>query len=277
MKRLRAACLASALAGLLVTPAAAAPPLDPAAAIAKSTQAVGRTVGGHALTDSHGVPLRLTDFRGKPLVISLVYSSCSSVCPPTTQHTIDAVTEAGRVFGLDRFAVLTVGFDARNDTVPRMAQFASQQGIKLPNWRVASGDAASIEALLGDLGFSYRAAAGGFDHPTQTTILDRDGRIYRHVYGEAFPLRMFMEPMKDVVYGTSTPFSFTGIVDRIKFICTAYDPGAGRYRIDYGLVFGSTLAAISLLLFGGLLLREWLRAGARTRQRLARQRLAGGN
>ena len=50
---------------------------------------------------------------------------------------------------------------------------------------------------------------------------------------------MFMEPMKDVVYGTSTPFSFTGIVDRIKFICTAYDPGAGRYRIDYGLVFGS--------------------------------------
>jgi protein SCO1/2 len=54
-------------------------------------------------------------------------------------------------------------------------------------------------------------------------------------------------------------------VDRIKFICTAYDPGAGRYRIDYGLVFGSVLAAISLLLMGGLILREWLRAGhART-------------
>jgi protein SCO1/2 len=170
------------------------------------------------------------------------------------------VTEAGRMFGLDRFAVLTIGFDARNDTVPRMAQFASQQGIKLPNWRVASGDAATVAALLGDVGFSYRAVAGGFDHPTQTTILDRDGKVYRQVYGEAFPLRMFMEPMKDVVYGTSTPFTFTGIVDRIKFICTAYDPGAGRYRIDYGLVFGSVIAAFSLLIMGGLLLREWLRA-----------------
>jgi protein SCO1 len=261
MTRLRAAGAASALLGLLALPAAAAPPLDPAAAIAKSTQAVGRTVGNHTFTDSKGAPVSLADYRGKPLVISLVYSSCSSVCPPTTQHTIDAVTEAGRMFGLDRFAVLTVGFDARNDTVPRMAQFASRQGIKLPNWQVASGDAATIAALLNDVGFSYREVAGGFDHPTQTTILDRDGKVYRQVYGEAFPLRMFMEPMKDVVYGTSTPFSFTGIVDRIKFICTAYDPGAGRYRIDYGLVFGSAIAAFSLLVMGGLVWREWLRAG----------------
>ncbi len=72
---------------------------------------------------------------------------------------------------------------------------------------VASADAATIEALLRDLGFSYRAVAGGFDHVTQTTILDRDGKIYRHVYGDDFPLQMFMEPMKDVVYGTTTPFS----------------------------------------------------------------------
>ncbi|HMM90330.1 SCO family protein [Bradyrhizobium sp.] len=273
MTGLRAACAASALICLLATPAPAAPALDPGAAIAKSTQALGRTVGNHPLTDSSGTPFSLADYRGKPLVVSLVYSSCSSVCPPTTQHTIDAVTEAGRVFGLDRFAVLTIGFDARNDTVPRMAQFASRQGIKLPNWRVASGDAATVAVLLDDLGFSYRAVAGGFDHPTQTTILDGDGKVYRQVYGEAFPLRMFMEPMKDVVYGNRTPFSFTGIVDRVKFICTAYDPGAGRYRIDYGLVFGSVLAAISLLVMGGLLLREWLRAGARG----DRQSLADGN
>ena len=260
----RAACAVFVLAGVLAAPVLAAPALDQDAAIAKSTRALGRHVGNHSLTDSGGVTFSLADYRGKPLIISLVYSSCSSVCPPTTQHTIDAVTEAGRVFGLDRFAVLTIGFDARNDTVPRMAQFASRQGIKLANWRVASGDAVTVAALLDDLGFSYRAVAGGFDHPTQTTILDRDGKVYRHVYGEAFPLRMFMEPMKDVVYGTTMPFSFTGIVDRIRFICTAYDPGAGRYRIDYGLVFGSVLAAFSLLLMGGLLLREWLRAGART-------------
>jgi protein SCO1 len=256
------ASLATMLAFLLIAPASPAPqPLDPAASIALGERALGRVLGSYALTDSRGAALSLRDYRGKPFVISLVYSSCSSVCPATTQHLIDAVTEAGRVFGLDRFAVLTIGFDARNDTVPRMVQFASTQGIRLPNWRVASGDAATIEAILNDLGFSYRAVAGGFDHPTQTTILDGDGRIYRHVYGDDFPLTMFMEPMKDVIYGTRTPFSFAGILDRIKFICTAYDPGSRRYRFDFGLVFGAVITAFSLLAMAGLLLREWIRSG----------------
>ena len=256
--------VAALLALFMIVPAQAAEPatplLDPAAAIAMGERAVGRTLGNYTLTDSRGISFSLREYRGKPLVISLVYSACSSVCPATTQHLIDAVTEAGRVFGPDRFAVLTVGFDARNDTVPRMAQFASVQGIKFANWRIASGDTATIEALLNDLGFSYRAVAGGFDHPTQTTILDRDGRIYRHVYGDDFPLPMFMEPMKDVIYGTTTPFSFRGIIDRIKFICTAYDPGARRYRIDFGLLFGAVIAAFSLLAMAGLILREWIRS-----------------
>ena len=258
-----AACAATALAYVLVAPVSAAPAsaqLDPVATIAKGTHALGRGIGSYTLVDMNGESLALRDYRGKPLVISLVYTACSSVCPPTTQHVIDAVNEAGRMIGLDRFNVLTVGFDARNDTPARLTQFASTQGIKSPNWRVASADAATIEALLGDLGFSYRAVAGGFDHLTQTTIVDREGRIYRHVYGEAFPLQMFMEPLKDVVYGTTTSFTFRGIVDRIKFICTAYDPGSGRYRIDFGLVFGGVIAAFSLLVMGGLILREWFRS-----------------
>jgi len=255
-------CMAGAAA-----PAAAPDPLaarlDAKKAIERSEAALGRTVGAYHLTDSTGEPLALAALRDRPLVISLVYSACSSVCPLTTQHLIDAVDQANRVIGTDRFAVLTVGFDARNDTPGRMAHFASTQGIKAPNWRIASADSGTISALLRDLGFSYVSVAGGFDHITQTTIVDRTGRIYRHVYGDEFPIRMFMEPLKDVVYGTTTPFTVSGILDRIKFICTTFDPGAGRYRIDYGLMFGSVIAALSLVIFGGWIAREWMRATRR--------------
>jgi protein SCO1/2 len=237
--------------------------LDPRQVMERSEAAIGRTVGPYRLTDSKGAPLPLANLRGRPLVVSLVYSACSSVCPVTTQHLIGAVEQANRLIGTDRFNVLTIGFDARNDTPGRMAHFASVQGIQAPNWHVASADSATISALLRDLGFSYVAAAGGFDHLTQTTILDRDGRVYRHVYGEDFPIRMFIEPLKDVVYGTTTPLSWSAIVDRIKFICTVFDPGAGRYRIDYGSVFGSVIAGISLLIFGALIAREWIRTTRR--------------
>jgi protein SCO1 len=237
--------------------------LDPAKAIARSEQAIGRTVGAYRLTDSTGSPLALGSYRGKPLVISLVYSACSSICPPTTQHLIAAVHEARRVVGSDRFEVLTVGFDARNDTPSRMAQFAAMQGVKFTNWRLASADPGTLEALLRDLGFSYTAVAGGFDHVAQTTILDHEGRIYRHVYGDDFPIQMFVEPLKDLVYGTNTGLTLSTVFDRIRFICTTYDPLSRRYRIDYGLVFGSVIAGLSLLVFGGILLREWRRT-ART-------------
>lgn len=238
--------------------------LNPKQVIDRSESAIGRLVGGYQFIDHKGEPVSLAALRGRPLVVSLVYSSCASICPTTTQHLIEAVSEANRVFGADKFTVLTVGFDARNDTPARMAHFASVQGIRAPNWRVASADPGTISALLRDLGFSYEAATGGFDHITQTTILDRDGRVYQHVYGEDFPIRMFMEPMKDVVYGTKTSaFTMSGILDRIKFICTTFDPGAGRYKIDYGLVFGSVIAAFSLVVFGGLIAREWVRTTRR--------------
>ena len=255
-----ALALAAPMAALADAGSESAARIDPRRAMERSEQVIGRAIGNYALTDATGARLALADYRGTPLVISLVYTACSSVCPPATQHLIEAVNEANRVLGPDRFAVLTVGFDARNDTPARLAQFAGTQGIKSANWRLASADAATIDALLRDLGFSYATVAGGFDHVTQTTIVDRDGSIYRHVYGDDFPLPMFMEPLKDAVYGTTTALTFSGILDRIRFICTIYDPGAGRYRIDYGLTFGSVIAALSLVVFGGLLLREWRRA-----------------
>lgn len=231
--------------------------LDPKRAFERSEGSIGRMVGAYSLTSTKGQPVSLTSLRGKPVVVSLVYSACSSVCPVTTQRLLDAVDQANQLFGPDRFEVITIGFDARNDTPARMATFASTQGIKAPNWRVASGDTATINAILRDLGFSYARVAGGFDHVTQTTILDNDGKVYRHVYGEDFPIRMFMEPLRDVIYGRSSPVTVSGLIDRIKFICTTFDPGAGRYKIDYGLVFGSVLGALSLLVFGLVIAREW--------------------
>lgn len=251
--------LAAGLFVSLAGPVSAAG-IDPAAALAKSEAAIGRTVGNYRMVDSRSIPFELNSYRGKPLVVSLIYTACSSVCPPTTQHVIKAVQEANRAFGADRFSVLTVGFDARNDAPAKLAAFASVQGVDAPNWRLASADAGSLEALLRDLGFSYRAIAGGFDHVSQTTILDKDGRVYRHVYGDEFPMTMFTEPLKEAVFGGGSPFTVSGLVDRVRFICTTYDPGLGRYKIDYGLTFGASLAALSLLVMGSLIVREWARS-----------------
>ena len=233
--------------------------LDQSRVLEISQNAIGRTVGEYRFVDAKGVRLDVGELRGKPLVISLVYSSCSHVCPMITQRLRRAVEEAQRVIGADRFTVITVGFDTRNDTPMRMAAFARAQGVDLPNWRFLSGDDASVSALAKNIGFTYAPSAGGYLHISQVSIIDRDGRVYRQVYGDDFPIQVFMEPLKEAVYGTvGTLGSIGGLLDRVRFICTVYDPNQGRYRISFAIAMSLLAGVISLGATAVVITRAWL-------------------
>ncbi len=250
--------LALVLALTMLPVVAVASRMEPEDVVARSEAAIGRQVGAYTLTDSNGDALPLARFQGRPLVISLVYTSCSSVCPVTTQHVRQAVVSAREVLGEDAFAVLTVGFDTRHDTPAQLRAFASTQGLDLGDWQLASSDAGTMQALLRDVGFSYDAAAGGFEHLTQTTILDANGRVYRQVYGDSFPDQIFIEPLKELVFGTETrSLSFGDLVNRIKFICTVYNPSSRAYQFDYAIGFGIVIGGLSLILSGLVIFRLW--------------------
>lgn len=237
----------------------AAASLDQSTSLAISQQAIGRALGAYRFVDAKGARVDLTELRGKPLVVSLIYTGCSHVCPMTTQRLRLAVEEARRLMGTDRFIVVTVGFDTRNDTPMRMAAFARAQGADLPNWRFLSGDEASVSALAADLGFTYAASGGGYLHIAQTTIVDSNGRVYRQVYGDDFPIQVFMEPLKEAVYGTvGSMRSLSSLVDRVRFLCTVYDPRQGRYRVSYAIAMGLLAGLISLGATAIVISRAWL-------------------
>lgn len=231
--------------------------MDAQIAFEESQAAIGRQTAAHVLTDHTGAALALEDLRGKPLVISLIFTRCTTVCPITTDHLRDAVIEAQRVLGPGRFNILTFGFDASGDRPGRLASFGNTHRIlDVEDWYIASADEATTAAFLEDLGFSFRAAAGGFDHVMQTSILDETGTLHRQIYGETFPLPVFMEPMMDLVLGTRTrSLAPRDLWDRVAFLCTTYNPLTGAYRFDYGIFFGVFFGALSLLIFGVILLR----------------------
>lgn len=235
------------------------PRIDATQALAASEAAIGRQIGDHRLLRSDGTALTLSELRGKPLVISLIYTSCSTVCPVSTQTLKSSVAQARKALGTDSFRILTVGFDARNDTPRRMTAFARDNAIDKDSlWQVVSGSPAALEALIEDVGFTYSGAAGGFEHISQTTIVDAEGRVYRQVYGDEFPLQVFMEPLKELVFGISvSSFTPTALADRLRFICTVYDPKTGRYRTEYAIYIGITAGATSLILMAWVIVRMW--------------------
>jgi protein SCO1/2 len=233
-------------------------------ALALSQAAIGRRVGDYTLTDTGGRTLHLASLRGKPLLVSFIYTGCFSVCPTATRTLKRAVESALGTLGPDSFNVVSVGFNLPFDTPDALRAFASQQGVYLPNWRFLSPDAQTLDALAKDLGFSYVGAAGGFDHITQVSILDGDGRVYRQVYGEAFPLPQLVGPLRELLTGTPQgAASMRGFIERVRLLCMAYDPTTGRYRYNYSIVLEIAGGLMSISAMAIFLLRE-LRKTRRT-------------
>ena len=235
------------------------------AALARSQAAVGTVVGNHWLVDSGGRSVSLATFRGRPVVISLIYTSCYHICPMLTNHLAEVVEVARDALGEDSFTVLTIGFDTPIDTPGRMRLFAKERGIELSDWYFLSSDAATMEALTRDLGFTYFPSPKGFDHLSQTTVIDAEGRLYRQVYGERFEAPSLVEPLKQLVFGEDAdPTTLTGWLNGVRLFCTVYDPSSGRYRFDYSIFVAIAVGFVSLTSIGVFVVRAWRQSGKRT-------------
>ena len=230
--------------------------LDPAAAVARSQAAIGRSLGDHRLLDVDNRVVRLADYRGKPLVVALVFTACTESCPLIVQRLADAVEAARQVLGPESFAVVTVGFDAEHDTPARMKAYARTQGVGGSGWQFLSGDRASVDALIDDLGFSRVPSPRGFDHIAQISIVDRDGRVHGHVYGADFEVPALVEPLKVLALGQATVFTdVAAVIERVKLFCTFFDPKSGRYAVDYSFVISLAVGGLALLGLAAFLAR----------------------
>lgn len=227
-------------------------------ALAVSRAAIGRGVSDVAFQDTHGNRVTLAGLRGRPLVVSLIYTSCYHICPTTTRHLADVVDKARSVLGEDSFNVITIGFDTLRDTPPMMADFARAQGVDDDNWYFLSGDRQGIERLSGELGFLYFPSASGFDHLVQTTIVDAQGVVYQQVYGLAFDTPLLVEPLKRLVFSESGSESLlTSVSKQVRLFCTVYDPSADKYKFDYSIFIGTFIGIICVALVGFVLVKEW--------------------
>jgi acetylornithine/succinyldiaminopimelate/putrescine aminotransferase len=75
-----------------------------AAALRASQAAIGRVLGDHQFTDQDGRPLRMAELRGRPLLLSLVYTHCYYICSGLTIRLRDAVRIAEDTLGPGKHA-----------------------------------------------------------------------------------------------------------------------------------------------------------------------------
>lgn len=260
--------LAHMMPGLSAEPAHAyQPALEQAAAVRESQAVLGSVPGDFTLLDREGRPVRLSAYRGKPLLVSFIYTGCFTVCPAGTRLLYETVASLQDRFGVNQFNVISVGFNQPADSPQALKAFAAQNRVALPNWEFLSPHASIVAPLTRAFGFSYVASAAGFDHVLQLSIVDSEGRIVRQVYGDRLSANQLGEPIKQLLSGSPLPQDtrLSDIIDRVRILCSVYDPVTGVYRVDYGLaimIAGGVTFTLSMVWF---FLLEW-RAQRRARR-----------
>ena len=231
-----------------------------------SQSAVGRKVGNYKLLGPDGVEYRISDFLGKPLVVNLIYSSCVDSCPPLVTSLGNAVDVSRDGMGAESFNVITVGFDTTFDTPEHMAEFGKDQELADDNWLFVGGELDQILGLSDDLGFMFYPTKNGFNHLDQVTVIDGKGVVHTQIYGANFSPTLLGEPLKAIMFGTSTPYaSVDDLIKRVRLFCTVYDPELGRYRFDYGIFVHLLAGATFLLAVGTFLVRQLWRFAAESK------------
>lgn len=255
--------------------------LDQAAALRLSQSVVGNKVSNFTLLDREGRPVQLARYRGKPLLVSFIYTGCFQACPVTTRSLQSAIDGGRSVFGTHQFNVVSIGFNQPADSSQALKSFARQFRIDAPNWEFLSPDASIVAPLTREFGFSYQATPAGFDHVLQVTLLDAQGRIYRQIYGEEPNADAIAEPLRQLFNSASVsqPLRLEDLVDRLRILCTVYDPKTRQYRVKYDLlleVAGGVTFALAMIWF---FLAEWRtqRQVRRKRSLLATSRASAAN
>lgn len=243
----------------LAAQADAAPPLDERAALAAGEAAIGRVVPDYVLLDRQGREVKLSSYRGKPLLVSFIYTGCFQICPATTRALHEAVKGLDKLLAPDRFNVVSIGFNQPFDSPTAMRAFAAQQGISYANWEFLSPPPAIVAALTRDFGFSYAATPAGFDHVLGVTLVDAQGRIHAQVYGERMNAQRIGEPLRQLLTegGTPGPLQLADVIERVRILCTVYDPDTGTYRYKWGLIFELIGGIAFFLTVAGYFIVEW--------------------
>ena len=142
------------------------------------------------LRDADGAEVKLSDFRGKVVVLNFIFTNCPDVCP---LHS-DVVAEIQRGINItpmkDLVQFITITTDPERDTPDVMRAYGTNREFDPVNWRfLTSGPDAP--AGTRELAQRYRlkftpAADGTQIHGLVTNVIDREGRVRGRYHGLDF-------------------------------------------------------------------------------------------
>lgn len=207
--------------------------------------------------DEAGNSVRFGDyFKGKPVVLSLVYYECPMLCSMTLNGLLKSLRAVPFDVGKD-FEVVTVSFEPRDTPAIAAAKKRSyveeygRPGAER-GWHFLTGNEDSIRSLTDAAGYRYKydTHTRQWAHVSAILVVTPDGRVSQYLHGIEFSsrdLRLSLVQASQNRIGT--------VVDRVLLYCYHYDPATGKY----GFVIMNVIrvaGALTVLLIAAFILKH---------------------
>jgi protein SCO1 len=180
-------------------------PLPPDAKPVKAMDLMdpGDVVPDDPLTDQEGRTRKLSEWRGRPLAVTFVYTRCPvpDFCPLMDRRFSDlqrAIAADPRL--RDRAHLVSVSFDPAHDTPEVIAAHAKARGADPRTWSYLTGTREAVDHLTSRFGVSAideADAAQTITHNLRTAIVDPKGRLVKIYSGNEWTVDALLADLRE--------------------------------------------------------------------------------
>ena len=180
--------LIAALALALASPAAIAADaaVDRAISTTPSLSVIAKAPD-FTLQDTAGKPVKLSDYRGRTVLLAFIFTTCPGVCPLISKQMeyVQRELKAAGLFGRQA-VMLSMTIDPETDSAAALAEYARQYGADPAGWRFLRESEEKTKPVLKAYNeWTKKLPKGETDHPARVYLIDPRGNI-REIYSLAF-------------------------------------------------------------------------------------------
>jgi len=137
-----------------------------------------------AFTNDQARTVHLSEWRGKPLILTMEYSSCRFMCT-TTFSKLKAIQAAADRQKL-QIDFMIVSLDPKNDTPKAWRQYRTSREVDRSNWHLLTGSDATTKEFAALLGIKYWTMDEHILHDFKIVRLNAQGEIEKELtdYGD---------------------------------------------------------------------------------------------
>jgi protein SCO1/2 len=165
---------------------------------AENIVAPGDLVPEFALTDQAGELVRMSDLRGKVVVLTFGYSRCPNpeYCFRLSSNLEGVERRFASRAGKD-LVLVTVAIDPEHDNGEVLREYAAVFHAEPPKWDFLTGPLPEVKRVAAMFGMDFWRRGGLLMHSLHTVVIDREGRVMVNLEGNGFSVRQ----LGDVVAG----------------------------------------------------------------------------